>query len=346
MSTAIPIPRRTRTLRLVAAAALALGALTGCGASASTENADGTTTVRYQSYPGSVDLLELADALGELDGITLKKVGDVQGGPASLQALASNQIDISNNAFFGATAQVVASGAPIKAVIASYGTNEDTGSGVVALPDSGLTEDPHSFIGKKVAVNTLGANAEAVLDTWFAKGGLSQEEIDQITLVPLPPLNTLQALKEGQVDAAYLALAQVRANEDAVKLKTVVKDSDIVGFYNGGGLSLRTEWIEEKPQVSRTLVAGVAAAIDYIESHERQETLDLYVPWLEEHGYADSVEAVEKNWAGSTGVSSKGGVISDDDISLWLDWLSSRGDVDPDDIEPGDVYTNELNPNA
>ena len=94
----------------------------------------------------------------------------MQGGPASLQALASRQVDISTNAFFGTTAQVVASGAPIKAVIASYGTNQKTGSAVVALPDSGLTDDPHSFIGTKVAVNTLGANAEAVLDTWFVKG--------------------------------------------------------------------------------------------------------------------------------------------------------------------------------
>lgn len=346
MSTTSPTAWRTRALGAVAAAALALGALTGCGGHASAVNADGTTTVRYQSYPGSVDLLELADALGELDGIKLEKVGDVQGGPASLQALASKQVDISNNAFFGTTAQVVASGAPIKAVIASYGTNQKTGSAVVALPDSGLADDPHSFIGKKVAVNTLGANAEAVLDTWFAKGGLTQDEIEQVTLVPLPPLNTIQALKESQVDAAYLPLAQVRANQDAVKLDTVVKDSAIVGFYNGGGYSLRTEWIEKEPEVSRTLVAGVAAAIDYVESHDRQETLDVYVPWLKEHGYGGSVEAVEKNWPGSTGVSSKGGVISDKDISLWLDWLESRGDVDPGDIDPSDVYTNELNPEA
>ena len=92
-------------------------------------------------------------------------------------------------------------------MIASYGTNKKTGSAVVAPPDAGLTDDPHTFIGKKVAVNTLRANAEAV-DTWFAQGGLTQDQIDQVTLVPLPPLNTLQALDRGQVDAAYLPLAR------------------------------------------------------------------------------------------------------------------------------------------
>ncbi|PVG81753.1 ABC transporter substrate-binding protein [Nocardioides gansuensis] len=346
MSTATT-SRRHRLPGLVAVLALAaLTALTACGSSAAGEDGDGTTTVRYQSYPGAVDPLELADALGELDGIELEKVGDVQGGPASLQALASDQVDISSSAFFGATAQVVASGAPIKSVVATYGTNEKTGSGVVALPGSGLTEDPRSFIGKKVAVNTLGANAEAVLDTWFAEGGLSRTEIEKVTLVPLPPLNTIQALKEGQVDAAYLSLAQVKAAEDAVQLEVIVKDSDVVGFYNGGGVSLRNEWIEQYPEASRTLVAGISAAIDFIESHEREETLDVYVPWLEEHGYGASVEAVEQNWAGSTGVSSKGGLISEKDIAIWLDWLDSRGDVDPDEIEPSDVYTNQFNPNA
>ncbi len=337
-------PNTRRALAAVLAV-LFLGALTACGAAASGEEG-GTTTVRYQSYPGQVDLLELADALGELDGIKLEKVGDVQGGPASLQALASNQVDISNSSFFGATAQVVASGAPIQSVIASYGTNQKTGSALVALQDAKLTDDPHSLIGKKIAVNTLGANAEAVLDTWFAKGGLSKDEIKKVTLVPLPPLNTIQALKQGQVDAAYLSLAQVKANADAVQLRTVVKDSDVVGFYNGGGLSLRKDWIEDKAEASRTLVAGVAAAIDHIESHEREETLALYSKWLEEHGYGSAVEAGEKNWAGSTGVSSKGGVISDKDIAIWLDWLGSRGDVDPEDIEPADVYTNKFNPNA
>ena len=344
MSTSNTAPRRRILQGVVATAALAL--LTACGAVAAESEGDGPTTVRYQSYPGAVDPLELADALGELDGIKLDKVGDVQGGPASLQALASNQVDISSSAFFGATAQVVATGAPIKSVVATYGTNEKTGSAVVALEDSDLTDDPHSFIGKKVAVNTLGANAEAVLDTWFAKGGLSSEEIDQVTLVPLPPLNTVQALKQGQIDAAYIGSGQLKAASDAVPIKTIFKDSDVVGFYNGGGVSLRNEWIEDLPETSETLVAGISAAIDYIESHDRQQVLDIYVPWLKEHGYADSVEAVEQNWAGSTGVSSKGGVISDKDIEIWLDWLASRGDVDPSKIEPSDVYTNQFNPSA
>ena len=71
-----------------------------------------------------MDPLELADALGYLEGLKLDKVGDVQGGPESLQALATNQIDISAAAFFGASAKLIATGVPIKAVVATYGSND------------------------------------------------------------------------------------------------------------------------------------------------------------------------------------------------------------------------------
>lgn len=343
--TTAPRPSRAfrRTLVGSAAAAALLGSLTACGASSASEG--GVTTVRYQSYPGSVDPLQLADALGELDGITLKKVGDVQGGPESLRALASNQVDISSSAFYGAVAQTVATGVPIRAVVSTYGTNEKTGSVVLAKKGSTLTDDPHSFIGKKVAVNTLGANAEAVLDTWFAKGGLTQAEIKKVVLVPLPPLNTAQALKAGQVDAAYVGVGQLKGISDALPVDTIVKDSDVIGFYNGGGVSLRENWITGEKEASATLVAGISKAIDYIESHDRAEVLKVYTKWLTDNGYGDQVEAVEKNWIGSTGVSSKGGLIAEKDISIWLDWLGTRGDVDPAKIKPADVFTNQFNPN-
>ena len=342
--------RRPRTLAATAAAAiaaLALGSLTACGSTAqATKASDGSTIVRYQSYAGSVDTLQLAAALGKLPGITLHKEGDVTGGPASLQALVSNQIDISAQAFFGAIAQVVATGAPIKAIVATYGTNAQTSSAIVALKSSPLTSDPHSLIGKKVAVNTLGANAEAVLDTWFTKSGLTPDQVKQVTLVALPPLNTLQALKQGQVDAAYVSSGQLRVANAAVPLKTLTTDAKVIGYYNGGGVSLRTDWINNNAAVSKTLASGIGYADDYIASHTRAQVLAIYDAWLKSNGYGDEVDAVDQNWSGSTGVSTKGGSISDHDISIWLTWLGGRGDVDLSKITSSDVYTNSLNGEA
>jgi ABC-type nitrate/sulfonate/bicarbonate transport system substrate-binding protein len=325
------------------AALLATVALaSGCGGSSSATNSDGTTTVRYQSSQGTVDLLQLADALGYLEGVKLKKVGDVTGGPESLKALASKQIDIGASAFYGAVAQLAATGVPIKAVVSTYGSNADISS-VVATPTGSGIETARDLVGKKVAVNTLGANAEAVLDTWFTQQGLSADDIKKVTLVPLPPLNTAQALKQHQVDAAYIGLGQLKAANAAVPLTTIAKDTDIVGNYNGGGFTLREDFIAQHHAVAETLATGVGKAVDYIASHDREQVLQVYEKWLTDHGYQSYIDAVETNWAGKTGVSSPHGTISDKDIQLWLDWLDSRGDVDADKVKPSDIYTNDLN---
>ena len=326
-------------------AVLALGLLAACGSASAHENADGeTTTIRYQSYAGSVDVLQLAAALGYLDGLTLKKVGDVTGGPQSVQALTSHQIDISSSCFFGSIAQLVATGAPIKAVAATYGSNDTISSGIVTLAGSPIT-DAQDLVGKKVAVNTLGANAEAVIDTWLQKSGLSEDQIKQVTLVPLPPLNTVQALQQHQVDAADIGSGQIKATEETgIKLQTLIKDTDVVGSYNGGGVAMTDDFLDHNPKTSEQLVTGIAKAVRYIESHDRDQTLKVYDAWLKDNGYSDYVEAVDKNWGGSTGVATaKTAAISDSDISLWLDWLGGRGDVDPSKIQPSDVYTNQYN---
>jgi ABC-type nitrate/sulfonate/bicarbonate transport system substrate-binding protein len=342
MTSVLPSFRRRLAAGLVAT--LALAGLSACGAAAGENSAGETTTIRYQSYAGSVDVLQLAAALDYLPGLTLKKVGDVTGGPQSVQALASHQIDISSSCFFGAIAQVVATGAPIKAVVATYGSNDKISSGIVTLEGSPITT-AQDLIGKKVAVNTLGANAEAVIDTWLEKSGLSDDEIKQVTLVPLPPLNTIQALQQHQVDAADIGSGQIKATESTgVKLQTVVNDTDVVGPYSGGGFAMTEDFLENNPKTSETLVTGVAKAVAYIESHDRDEVLEVYDGWLKDNGYSSYVEAVDQNWAGTTGVAAPTtAAITDKDISLWLDWLATRGDVDPSKVKPSDIYTNQYN---
>jgi ABC-type nitrate/sulfonate/bicarbonate transport system substrate-binding protein len=325
-------------------ALLAVGLLAACGSAAARDSSGEVTTIRYQSYAGSVDVLQLADALGYLHGLTLKKVGDVTGGPQSVQALVSHQIDISSSCFFGSIAQLVATGAPIKAVASTYGSNGTVSSGIVTLQGSSI-KDAQDLIGKKVAVNTLGANAEAIIDTWLKKSGLSEDQIKQVTLVPLPPLNTLQALQQHQVDAADIQSGQIKATEaTGIKLQILVKDTDVVGSYNGGGVAMTDDFLQQNPITSEELVTGIAKAVRYIESHDRGQVLKVYDAWLKDNGYTDYVEAVDKNWGGSTGVATaKTAAISDKDISLWLDWLGDRGDVDPSKIQPSDVYTNDYN---
>ena len=337
----------TSTLRRLSGAAAGL-ALVAAGATAcSPSNATGgheTTTIRYQTNAGLVDLPELADALGYFDasGITLDRIGDVAGGPESLRAVATDQVDY-GGAFNGAIAKLASTGAPIKAVIAYYGSSGDVSSSLLVKKDSGI-QDAKDLIGKKVAVNTLGANAEAVIDTYLEKQGLTQDQIHQVTLVPLPGINSEAALRSGQVDAAYLfgSLKQIALEHGG--LTQLVNDIDLVGPYNAGSYVLSDRFIEQNPDTTKAFVGAVAKALRYTQTHSVGQVREVMKKYLVAHDRPDFAKALDL-WKG-TGVPAKGGVISDDDFTLWLHWLEANGEVDPDSVKPSEIYTNEYNPYA
>lgn len=80
-----------RSLLPAAAATLLAVSAAGCASTSSSGSEAEQTTI--QTNAGLIDLPELADALGYLDGLTLERVGDVQGGPESLRAVATDQVD-------------------------------------------------------------------------------------------------------------------------------------------------------------------------------------------------------------------------------------------------------------
>lgn len=322
-------------------AVIAAGAA-GCSAGASADG-DEVTTLRYQSGPGLLNYAELADALGYLDGLELKTVGEVQGGPAALQALATGQTDFAVGPFNGATAKVVSTGVKVTAVAAAYGSTEEVNSSVLTLEDSGI-KSGRDLIGKKVAVNTLGANAEAVLDTYLANEGLSAAEIDKVTLVPLPGINTEPALRKGQVDAAYLGFAAKALALDHGGITVLANDTDFVGAYNGGSYVLKDDFIKDNPATTKKLVGGISKAIAWDQAHTPEETLKVYSEYLQKNGRGASVKAFG-TWKGN-GIATPGGVLRDQDFSIWIDWLKASGEVKAASLEPGDLYTNEFNATA
>jgi ABC-type nitrate/sulfonate/bicarbonate transport system substrate-binding protein len=336
------VPTIAPKIAAVGAVLLLAGAgLTGCAESEAASGAS-ADTIRYQGYQGSVNLPELAKALGDLDGVKLKYVGTVQGGPQSIAALVSNQVDY-GAAFNGAIAQIASTGAPITSVISYYGSSDKITSGILTKADSSI-KGPEDLVGKKVAVNTLGANAEAVLDTWLAKGGLSQDEIKKVTLVPLPGINTEAALREGKVDAAYLGGALQESALSRPGLKVLTTDVELVGPYNGGSIVLRDDFIKKNPALTKKFVAGLAKALVYTETHSADEVRTVLGDWLTKQGRPDDAKALTL-WKG-TGIATHAGLIRDRDFDLWLDWLKSRGDVKTDGLKASEIYTNEFNPYA
>ncbi|KRF12358.1 hypothetical protein ASG90_15375 [Nocardioides sp. Soil797] len=328
---------------------LAMSLVAGCqaiGAPAERSDAE-ARTIRYHSGPGLINHLELADALGYYDGtgIKLKNLGQVAGGPELLRSLATNQSDLAIGPFHGATARVVSTGVPLKAVAATYGSTAKNRMGMeVMTPEDSEIHSARDLIGGSVAVNTLGANAEAVVDTWLDAEGLSQDEIDEVTLVPLPGINTEAALRAGKVDAAVLNGAP---KEFALKnggLRTLAADVDLMGDYNGGSYTLRTSFIEQHRDLTRSVVEGIARAIHWEQTHKPAEVHKVMGDWLKAHGRADEIESL-LSWRGS-GIATRGGVLRDEDFDAWIDWLDAEGQIDVDRIDISQLYTNEFNPYA
>lgn len=299
------------------------------------------STLRYQGGPGLLNYAELADALGYLDGLKIKLVGEVQGGPAALQGLATDQTDFAVGPFNGATAKVVSTGLKLKAVVAAYGSTDKVNSSLLTLESSDI-KGARDLIGKKVAVNTLGANAEAVLDTYLEKEGLSQAEIKKVTLVPLPGINTEPALRKGQVDAAYLGFAAKAVALGHGGIRTLATDIDFVGPYNGGSYVLKDEFIKKHPATAKKLVGAITKAIVWDQAHTPQETIAVYSRYLEKVGRPQYAKALV-NWSGN-GIATPGGVLRDQDFSIWIDWLKSSGEIEAASLKPSDLYTNEFNP--
>ncbi len=332
-----------RPLRPVLAAGLALvgvgGLLAGCTLPSSQAGTrDGEVTIRYQGTANQVTLAALAEDLGHLDGIDLEWVSNSTGGPQSIQSVATGQID-AGSAFTGAVVKLVAAGAPVKAVINSYGSDDKTFYGYYVTEDSPI-RTPRDLIGKKVAVNTLGAHHEAAVQTWLQKGGLTEAEIEQVQLVVLPPNDTEQAIRRGQVDVGTLgSVLQDKAAAEG-GLRRLFADTDLFGEFNGGQIVLREDFIAAHPEATRTFVTGLGKTIDWLRATPRDEVVARYERIVTERGRNESTEALQY-WK-SVGIT-EGGVISDEDFTRWQPWLESSGILRPGELSVSDYYTNDYN---
>ena len=327
---------------VAAAAALAL-VLSGCGGSATAESAGsgGTEvkTVRYQGSPNTVSLLEVAEDLGYLGDVKLEWVSNTTSGPQSIQSVATDQTDI-GGAFTGAVIKLIEAGAPVQAVINYYGEDKDTFTGYYVEEGSPITS-ARDLIGKKIAVNTLGAHHEAVITTHLKNSGLTPEEIKQVQLVVVPPNETEVALRKKQVDVGTLGgVLQDRALAEG-GIRALFTDVGVIGGpFDAGQYVLRKDFLAKNPETSRTLVTGVAKAIEWERTTPREEVIAKFEEIIAKRGRNESTEAL-KYWK-SVGVASPGGRISDNDFTRWSDYLKSAGIINGD-LDTEKLYTNEFN---
>ncbi|MEV0235304.1 ABC transporter substrate-binding protein [Nonomuraea sp. NPDC050786] len=322
-------------------AALLPAVLAACGTAQANPEKE-VKVLRYQGNVGTVTFPELAEALGYLGDVKLKWVGNTTSGPQDIQSAATGQTDF-GGAFNGAVIKLKAAKAPIKAVIGYYGSDKDTYQGYYVKEDSPI-RTARDLIGKKIGVNTLGAHHEAVIKEYLKRQGLTPEEIKQVQLVVIPPVNTEQAVRQGQLDVGTLGGVLRDKALERGGLRPLFKDIDLFGPFTAGSVVFREDFIAENPHTVKTFVTGFAKAIEWAQTHSRDEVVAEFEQIIAKRGRNESADTV-RFWK-STGIAAKGGVLSDQEFKTWLDWLEREGEIKPGQVKISDLYTNQFNPFA
>lgn len=337
--------KTTRRWRQYAAASLALALATtiaACGSSDDTTvRADGKTELRYLAQPAVVTTPELAEELGYFTKITLKSVGETSSGPTSIQAAATGDADF-GAAFNGAIVKLAAAGSPIKAIVDSYGADSKTFNGFYVLDGSPI-HSARDLIGKKVGINTLGAHSEFVIREWLARNGLSKDEIAQVQLIVVPPINAEAALRQGQIDVG--AFSSIFRDKALARggLRVLFTDA-VFGDFSYGSVVVRNDLISKHPDAVKDFTQGTARAIRWLQVTPQPEVVAKFKDILAKRGRGEDPKLAEY-WKSSS-IPTPGGVIKPEEFQLWIDWLVRNGELKAGQLKPTDLFTNEYNPFA
>ena len=335
-------PRFARTLA-AAAALLSLTSLAvACSKSETTTTADGKTVLRYEGTTGQVSFPELAADLGYYQKVELNWIGDSTSGPQSIQNAATGQTDF-GGAFNGAVLKLAAADSPITSVIGYYGSDKETFNGYYVLDGSPITS-ARDLIGKKVGMNTLGAHHEFLVREWLAREGLTPDEIKQVELTVVPPVNTEQALRQGQIDVGTLGSVFRDKAVERGGIRPLFTDESIFGSFTYGSLLFRNDFISKNKDAVADFVQGTARAIRWTQTTPRADVIAKYKEIITGRGRNETTDLV--GYWKSPGIAGPGGVITDKEIQTWIDWLVRNGELEDGKLTPADVYTNEYNPYA
>ncbi|KSV61075.1 ABC transporter substrate-binding protein [Sinorhizobium sp. Sb3] len=287
--------------------------------------------LRYLASQGGLSAHELAQELGYFEGtgITIESVGYATGGPASLIALASGDVEI-GGAATSAVLNSIISGNDFVAAYPSNGINDEVQSIFYVLEDSPI-KSIKDIAGKSIAVNTLGAHLDYTIREALHSVGLPTDAANQV-VVPGPQLE--QVLRSGQVDISAFGYWQTTFEGAARKkggLRAIFDDTDVLGEIAGGFVVLRRDFINEHPEAAKTFVLQSARALDYAREHP-EETKEILAKALQARGENPDIAQYFRGY----GVRA-GGLPVERDLQFWIDVLVREGKLKEGQLTPKDV---------
>lgn len=195
----------------------------------------------------------------------------VQGGAAAIPALVAGDLQIAYGnwvSFLLANQEGIGLRAVAAGVAAAPGFTE-----LLALPDSGLEDNPAGLGGATIAVNTLANIGELAIRSTLRDAGVAAAEV-QLIEIPFPDMGA--ALGRGDVDVIWASEpvpTVVKGDLGAV----VVADS-FVGEMEGfpvAGYQATAEFVDENPNTVAAFGRALAAAVALMEEEPEALTETL-----------------------------------------------------------------------
>lgn len=332
---------RSRLSALLISALAVVALVSGCGSSSQKAVVeDGKSIIRYQGWASQVTYPELAENLGYFQKIKLKWVGNTTSGPQDIQSAATGDTDF-GGAFNGAVVKLAAAGSPITSIIGYYGSDKENFTGYYVRDDSPI-RTARDLLGKKFGMNTLGAHQEFVMREWLARQGLSNDDIKNVELTVVPPVNAEQALRQGNIDA--VALNDIWRDRALARggLRPLFTDGSLFGDFTYGTYVVRNDFLAANADAVADLTQGTARAIRWAQVTPRDQVIAKFKQIIGARGRNESADNADY-WK-STGVAEPGGVITEQSLQLWIDWLVRNGELQQGKLQSKDLYTNKFNP--
>lgn len=295
-------------------------------------------TLRWLATTGSVTLIDIADAKGFFDeqGLKVNTVGTVNGGTQSVQGVLAGQADIAGSAWAPyINANANSAGTKLKVVVAGQGQNQNETGILWLVHNNSSIHSAKDLVGKKIAVNVLGAEADYVTRQYLAQNGVP---LDQVQLVVVPWPQHEQVFKSNQVDvvAVNSPFSQIILNDtDARILFTNYDQRGETALFVYG---FKDDYIKQNPETVKKFSTAIAKAADWSVAHPaeaRQLVGDIYAK-------QGGNRSLANYWTPSQAWPHA--LIKDNDVQWWLDTLAKNGTLKGGPYKPTDFYTDEFNP--
>jgi ABC-type nitrate/sulfonate/bicarbonate transport system substrate-binding protein len=221
-------------------------------------------------------------------------------------------------------------------------TDELTFSGFYTLEDSPL-RNAKDLIGRKVAMNTLGAHAEFALKEYLVRGGLSADQIGQVTMLVLPPVNGELALRNHNVDLAGFSVILRDKALQRGGIRMLFSDQQMFGQFNAGSLVMSKKFMAANPNTARRFVQATGRAIEWARITPRAQVIERFTSIVNKRKRNEDTSSLA--FWNSSGISTQHGELTDRDCQLWIDWLVQDGQLKKGQLKLRDLYTNEFQSN-